>query len=612
MRDLRIIFKRHLQFDKQKLLFLLTAIAAWFALLALHGLLPHMDNAHSTYISSIGSIQCGAEHPLELLQAKCSLMGGPAGSPIPQGLPFYAPAAFLVRGFSVSVVVAYLLVGAGVMALALYGAYKLFAAATQYRFIALFGSLIYLLSPLVFNMRGFGGTYWAILITPFMIYASWKLLNVQVPLNGGAYYRNMIALLAAWSAWSTTLLFLDGYGFVMCVISAYILLAAMFIKEKDKRLNTVVQACLILVGLMVAYNLYTKLLPTGSFGKSSLAIFRAMGLDISTLFIPTQGTWLANLLHMGANWSNLWGDSTNTHNYIGIFLLLTFIVGVVFTLKNRKISSFYLAMLLIGTFGLIFSLGPAIKINSQIPNNSAVKPYDMPREAAIPDLPVAAIDRYVPGFSTMRATYRWFILGEICIVFYAVVGLDLLAKRKNTQILIAGTVLILIDVMPSPQPAIAANTAQFRQNVAFNKEVIEPLKSRVIPGEKVLFYPDARGNNDYLANYMVPQLNINSYNVGDDKAVNNARKQWPGPILDLLIHPDLPTNEKIRLIRMAFDQNDVSLLVVPKFDLRWDSYAWPPKQQYPDRIILVNGLRESGEFTIQEQGRFFTVRQIKH
>lgn len=577
---------------------------AWGLLLTLHGLLPHMSNAPSTYITSVGYIECGDREPLELIRARCTLMGGSAGSPIPQGLPFYVPAVLILKVFWLSPAMAFSVTASVVMVLAFFGGYKFFGLATQSKYLALFGAFIYLVSPFIFSLRNFGGTYWAFLLIPFFLFVAWKLIRLR-----NMSHKQLLGSGAIWCLWAAALLFLDGYSFVLCVIFVYILLGGLYLKEKDKQANWLLQGVLVFIGLLVAYALYTKLLPTGSFGKSSLALFRAMGLDVSTIFIPTSGTWLASLLHMGADWKKLWGDGSNTNNYIGIFLLLSFISGIYYSLKKNKLSGLKLAIIVAGLFGLVFAMGPAIKINSQKPDNTTLtKSYEMPQSAAIPNLPVAAIDRYVPGFSTMRATYRWFALTELAIVFFAVIGLEVLLARKRIKASVAISILIIIDLMPNPHLVIAANIARYDQNQQFNTEVIDPLKRVVRPNERALIYPNTAGSNDYLASYMVPLLGIRTYNLADDKAVNYARKQWPGPILDLMLHPDFSVNDKARLIRMSFDQNDISLLIIPQFDLRWDSYSWPPAKDYPDRQILAQALRATGEFMITDYGRFMIVR----
>jgi hypothetical protein len=115
---------------------------------------------------------------------------------------------------------------------------------------------------------------------------------------------------------------------------------------------------------------------------------------------------------------------------------------------------------------------------------------------------------------------------------------------------------------------------------SFNQDVIRPLQHNLKPGERIIYYPNSRGNNDYLANYITPELDAWSYNVGGDKALAISLPQMPADIVNLLKADDNVKNIPIvsgSYMKTALEKGLVDKIIVPTFDLRWDSYSWPPK-----------------------------------
>lgn len=580
----------------------------------MHGLVPKMAGNLSSQYISIGAIECGALVPSGLLESKCELTGGIAGGIYPTNLPFIAVGSFINILPAVSAEDALALAGGLFIITALWGGHRLFRYATDSKSLALIMAGLYLLTPVVFGMQGFGGTYWGVLLLPTYIFIAWYLLD-KGKSQSNIYHvvKGIPILILAWSLLASFSLLLDGYSFFMYSFVAGTMAISTIRRTKASAIVTSTNLLLIGLSTGVAYVIYTNMLPSGGFDRSAIGLFRAMGLDVATIFIPTMNTWLASVLGVGADWSNLWGDGTNTRNYIGLIILGIATYGLTKLIKQSAITRLHVAMIAVGVIGLLLSLGPTLKINTERPPLTEPITYEsylMKDSEGVLSLPTENIYK-LPGFKSMRATYRWFIVTQISVLFFATIGFDYLRKNKKTKLYSLTLLIAVIDVVPVPVATVSNNLNKYDQYGKFNSEVITPLKEVANEGELVLFYPNAIGNNDYLVNYIVPTLKLESYNVGNDKARDNAKRYWPSPIKTLLTTDGLKIENEHRLIQQVFDQDLVDIVIIPGFDLRWDSYSWPPRKFTDSKEELIGRLSNNDHLVITSAEHFTIVRRAE-
>lgn len=121
----------------------------------------------------------------------------------------------------------------------------------------------------------------------------------------------------------------------------------------------------------------------------------------------------------------------------------------------------------------------------------------------------------------------------------------------------------------------------------------------------VVFAPNAAGGNDYLANYLGPRSGVRTYNIGGDKALEEARRGWPEPVRKMLVGQE--SEDFSDLAEQVLTSGLADAVVVPYFDLRWSATAWPTGQQYtePGRAAADDAGRDTD--LVVRQHEYFAV-----
>jgi hypothetical protein len=129
------------------------------------------------------------------------------------------------------------------------------------------------------------------------------------------------------------------------------------------------------------------------------------------------------------------------------------------------------------------------------------------------------------------------------------------------------------------------------------------LKKDTQPGEHVTFLP---WGNDFFVNYLAARADIRTFNIGGDKNLAQARRNWPEEMLSF----------KMRYFGGHFVADTMRLLesgktdtvLLPYLDLLWAPHAWPAPLQYKVHVDnLVKGLREKYDDRIQVQESTYYV-----
>lgn len=304
----------------------------------------------------------------------------------------------------------------------------------------------------------------------------------------------------------------------------------------------------------------------GEFPKSNLGFFRGWGADLTYLFQPLKGEiWLFDQLGLSALRSpeNHYGDPSVPY---GSFLLPLLMAALIVSLWYRRKQAVQYA--LIAFAGIYMSFGPSFKVaQTKAPEQSVVM---ISADAGLPT-GTGLISANLPGFDSMRASYRWSGMGQLGLWCLLVISLSGGNTRRVVQILVPG--LVILASMPNLKSSVREGVIKLNSIEQLDADM-SFLKSRLDGQENVLFYPHS---NDFGANYLAPQNGFSTYNIGGDNNYARALKEWPATIVAANMQSDPGP-----VLCAAFAQGDVSAVIVPKFDLLMGVHNWPSPNNRSD------------------------------
>jgi hypothetical protein len=571
---------------------------------AYHGLLPGMTGDNVSYYTTTGYVDCLADKQEIFDIFNCEGPGGEAGSILTSNIPIYTASSIIARLSGSDASASYMLVSVFLMSIAIYLGFKFFYYFISSKLLSVFGIFLFVTSIHTLSMRGFGGTYWGFLLLPGLLFLSLKIFDRFVSskrLKTGVIALGLMVVL------DSILIFQDGYTLVLVnVFIAAFVLAQMLIKRNLKKSSMFV--AILLFSLFLASVLFKTVYGTDIAGSSPPDFFRSMSADIVTFFLPTSNHFAWDLIGIGANWKSLWGDGSNTSNYIGIVGMFGIISSfIVLKNKNLRTDPKLLGLVIAAFVCLFMSLGPSLKVYDTKPESSgntvSYKSYLMAQKEATITLPLT--DRLystTPAIESMRAVYRWKYVSVVMLLCLSLFMINKLMAGNKRSIVWLPVVLFLFTLdFIAPYRFVQDNFSRNDQVNSFNLDVLYPLEALLPDDANVLFIPNAIGGNDFLVTYLSPLLDIRTENVGGDKGLKLAREQRDNIITHLLDKKDYTTNDKLsnELVRSGVDY-----IVVPKFDLRWDSYSWPPGEIYEGYYSVTKLLEESEIEKITEEEYF--------
>lgn len=580
---------------------LIWSAAAATALWILYGLTPFAIRASVIFYIAVGRIECGTESLRDAARSTCDMVGGPLGGLFATNLPVIQSSVAVSRFLGIPPEWSYSVVSWLVLFAGVYGSYRLLRLFAMRTWVALAGSISWTGSLSVLGVLGFGGMLFGAVLIPALAFLALSTMR--------ALRRRRIRATALWaSGWAcltVAMLFSDGYTFMMgSVVVAVFVLVSVWGRWRDP-------ATWFGVGLLgavsgLAFVLYRTVIPNaGSWGADGLDKFRAFGLDLSTLVIPTDEVWWAELLGIGIDPNALWGDGSNSaYNYLGVLMLILAGIGVVLHPRGRR--RLVVALVIIGVAGLVLSLGPDLKIAELYDPDLAATPTSMPPGIAALDLPTGWIYAFVPGIEYMRAIYRWVLLLRLVIIVLAAIGVEALIRRGRRTLAIALGLLAVLEVSYNPVRVIATNLDRAAEVREFNRDVVEPMASVLESGDRVVFVSGTPRANDYLSVYLAPKLEISSWNIGNDKALRRARAAWPSRIDELIARA--PEGERLQdLTASVLEDGTVTKVVVLDFDLRNSAKSWPPSDGLRARGDRIASTLEGDDRLEVERHEYFDV-----
>ncbi len=564
----------------------LLPLVAWL-LAIVHGLLPGQLDYLPVAFAYSGIIECLAKESL-LAAPVCESLGFPVGYVPLTDAPYLKLAALVHRLGGVEVLTAKSLTDGAFLALSFFSLVALQQRLGINRLIAALVATCYLVLPLLLGHAGIHAYSVGLLLLPAYLLADHLFLSAFGPECPRLDARRLALSAVAYTVLRTLSVFQDGYTAVMAIaVSAVLFFAAVVSCLSRRRFGAA--AALIatwLSSVLVAAGLYNAWVPGGTdYEVMSIDFFRAQGVDVISLFVPSAQLWWAKVLGVGvAKWNAYayYGDGTNVgHNYLGYTLLVSVALAGVWLLARRSRPARLgrrrdgLALAVAGGLCFVLSLGPSLKID----NRRAADPrerfeyadYFMTPESATFALPTEKLFVTLPGLQHTRAVYRWIVIPKLILLLgFGWVATRVHAVHRGLGLLLAALVLAeQFPDLPDLERSAVERYAQYRE---FDRNVVTDMEGLLIPGERVFFLSD---ENDYLVNHITPRLGVRSYNVGGDKSAAISERHWPELLRQL--RQGLSTFDPLApLIARALLSGEVDAIVIPYFDLRWHAYTWPP------------------------------------
>lgn len=603
----------------------LFALAAFSFVLFLHGAVPFlMVPTLGQAVWSMGFSQSFANGPL--FDFYVHDFGIPNPAAMAFGLAGAWPASLLIRlGMHASD--AFASTAALWLGLAMFSAYRISRRFTASRSVALVGAIAWLCMPTIWAHAGYSMLSWGIALLSFYFFATFRLFLICSDEKQISQLSIAIYFLAA-----VISVFMDGYTFMMFAAGASILFLYSFVTRPEIRPSLLrISLPVHALSFALAYFLFRTYIGKSNFESHSLEFFRGWGLDLSFFAVPTKGVlWLSDLLGISLKRTDelYFGDRSVWTTTFGLPALIFGLVGWWRIKGDVKIAT---GILLFVIFGFYMALGPSLKINSikqeslQL-SHPRQESAPMPADLAIAPTGNAWISKILPGFSAMRASYRWSALGIFGLWLLIMASVPQADKRKQRIWLSTLCILILFN-LPNFQETWREKIDSRDMFAQIDKDLVPSLQRYIQKNETVAFIP---WRNDFIANYLGPRAGFRTYNIGGDKNLLAAQVGWPPEMIAQGGEID-PAKAKIAVKMLIGGAADV--LVIPYFHMLWSPHLWfcpdqttakltaeylesfrsipgfiCPKERKAELRSVVAALRDLPYLNVSEVELFATVR----
>ncbi len=579
--------------------FLLVAIGF---VLFLHGAVPFVTVptlAQSLWTSGFGLSLAKTEG----LTLYATHFGYPEPAAIAFGLAGALPVSFLIS-LGLHPADAYTTMIAMWLIIALLGALRMGTMFGISQSNALLAAVLWMCLPVVWYHQAY-----AMLGLGMALLPAYFLTASFVILNSAANLQKRLLNACIFCVSCMVAVFMDGYTFMMFAVGTGLLIAFTLFRRTDLRRNLLLHTFPVcIVGFGLAYVCYGLYIGKASFGAEPIQLFRAWGVDLKYLVVPTQGIhWLWDMLGLSVARSSqeFFGDASLWSSTFALPLIIT---GTICWWKTRKSVWLATGLLIIALGGLYMSLGPSLKIDSARPEQMSGKHEmfeGMPAEEAIAPTGNEILSQNIPGFQNMRAAYRWIALSLLGFWWLILLAGSLQKSRVGSF----GMGLILLALIIINIPHLGGQwqrTALTRKSfLDIEHDLISDLGMALNPGERVAFLPY---RNDFLVNYIAPRLDIRTYNVGGDKNLMAARRHWP---MTLSHFPMGKIDDGFtdRVIRVLTQDKVADAVVLPYIDMFWAAQVWPPDIEYRDDLQpVVHNLQEAEQVNVKQSNYYALVR----
>lgn len=537
----------------------------------LYGLLP-LDRMVSLalMLPTLGGIECLADTQNLLY---CPLVSQGTDHAMPYGLPFTLLASIIYRAFPIELLTAYNLTGLVILYLAGLGAQAFLRAMNIRPWLALIGALFFLATPIVYAKSTYPLMMWGFVLMPSVLWLQCKFFTVR---------SHWLAAALISSAF-TLAIFQDPYSFVMALTFGGWWLLTPFLKPAHNTwLFVVTRTVLWILGVLLSVFFYQLYLPASTtYHSMSLDFFRGQGIDLIALLARAP-----ELYALGPFWGvgklDPWlyftdGEMT-AHSYLGFSLVLCLLIFLCSQPWWRRQKLLVVMLTFLGASVMV--LGPSLKINDQALTTidggpPTVSQYNMAPEMATASLPHQFIYT-LPPFKYMRSVSRWYLAAMLMLI---VMGLWVIQTllNKNSLGVIAATALGMITIVehwPNFKHRMALGAVFGSHYSTLQFDLIKELNRLVGQTSHVLFIGGEQLQNEYFSTYLCARIGCRTYNASGDKALSIASDGWPEKIRRVTLSP-ASAEERTHLLT----DGSVNALILPHFDMRWDSYRWPPSEK---------------------------------
>jgi hypothetical protein len=498
--------------------------------------------------------------------------GYPKPAAISFGLAGSWPAGILIR-LGLHPADAYTGIAAIYLALAMVSAYLIARRFEVNRLTSLLGAVAWMSMPITWNHVGYSTLSWGIALLPFYFFAPISMFNAEAYSS-----KRIFSFVTLYFVATCVSVFMDGYTFMMFASGSSILLIYSAVTRHEIR-SALIKTWLPthLLSFALAYFLYSTYIGKSNYDPHSIDFFRGWGLDLSFLVMPSKNVhWLPDFLGLSVKRTNdyYFGDGSVWQTTFALPLLM---LGLYSWWITRHVSKNSKSIVLITIFGFYMALGPSLKVNSTKPealqlSHPRGQSALMVSEYAIAPTGNAWISEKLPGFNVMRASYRWSALGVFGLwLLVMMAGSNTDPKRQRFWLL--GLVVVVLFNLPDIQKKLSRGADNRNMVFQIDSDLVSDLSRNIKPGEKVAFVP---WGNDLIVNYLVPKLNVKSYNIGGDKNLLAAQPSWPSSMLAST--GEIDSRHASHMVKMLIE-GSADVVVIPYFHMLYSALLW----QCPDR-----------------------------
>lgn len=502
---------------------------------------------------------------------------------------------------------------------AFFSAYAIARKFANTRYFSLVGAVVWMSMPIIWNHSGYSMLSLGMSLLALYFFAAIKLFLIESELSKPSSLTIIFYFMATLIS-----VFMDGYTFMMFFAGSTIL--CIFAMKTRVELLQMFKRTIFpvhIASFIFAYGLYSIFIGRAHFTKSPIDIFRGFGVDLSFLAIPTQGVhWWADLLGFSVARSGdmYFGDGSAWITTFSLPIILAGLCAWWLTRKKLKIAT---GVFIIALFAFYMSLGPSLKINSVKPAYTQGEKLGaaMPADLAVMPTGNAWMSKALPGFNNMRSAYRWTTLDVFAFWLLVMIAVPRTNKiGKVVWCLILWSVILLN--LPNLPQKFTLDVVLRNNFLNIDSALIPMLQQQINKGEVVAFLP---WNNDFFVNYLAPKAGFRSFNIGGDKDLIDAKKQWPEEMLAAGPGP-LDEAKVLAGIKML-EAGTANVLVLPYIDLLWSAHNWPcgaekmvrvPGDEYAclaqrkaEVAPFVKMLKAMPNVVVTESTLFATVRLVQ-
>jgi hypothetical protein len=526
-----------------------------------------------------------------LLSVYATNFGAPQPAPISFGLAGAWPAAaFIAAGLHPAD--AYAAMAALWLSAAFLAAYRLSRVCGATPWLSIAAAALWLTMPIIWVHAHYSMVGLGMALLPLYFLCALTVFTREASIARGLLYL-LACLIAA---------FMDGYSFVMFAAGSSVLGIWLYIRSPSRRAVLLRRALPVhLAGLGIAAALY--LLYVGrDYERAPLEMFRAWGLDLAFLAVPTQGMhWMADLLG--------WSTPRSEREFFGdwsvwssTFALPLLGAALWAWWRTRRASALPGGLLIVLACGLYMALGPALKIDARKPAGQEASQL-IPAGTALLPTGSAWLSSRVPGLRNMRSAYRWLALAVFSGWLLLIL---LLSARERGDVVLGAALMGAVAVLNLPDVARKwrEDADNRRMFLRIEAELVKDMQPLLRPRERVAFLP---WGNDMMVNYLAARLDLVSYNIGGDKNLKAARQHWP-PTLQQFREAEID-EAFAGHVMLLLARREADSVVLPYIDLLWAAHRWPLASERRQTLRpAVSAMRDSGLVTVDERQHYAVVR----